>query len=164
MAESVTIALRLDTYCLTLLEDLARRDGLEANAYIQRLVRLHVADSGLMPAEERNRVLQTESLMSRAVAMAIQLDHEGRFDAHFTLTVIDALFADPVFSADYEQAIGGQALARGLAAKVSLNMNLGWQIKAAVRADPLLDDKGKARRVQVRNRPIQSYTLLTKTD
>ena len=164
MAESVTIALRLDNSCMTLLEDLARRDGLEANAYIQRLVRLHVADSGLMPAEERDRVLLTESLMSRAVAMAIQLDNEGQFDAHFTLTVIDALFADPAFLADYEQAIGGPALARGLAAKASLNMNLGWQIKAAVRADPLLDDKGKARRVQVRNRPIQSYTLLTKTD
>lgn len=163
MADSVTIALRLDASCVTLLEDLARRDGFEVNAYIQRLVRLHVANSGLMSAEERNRVVLAESLVSRATAMAKQLDNDGRFDAHFTLTVIDTLFADPAFLADYEQVVGGPAFSRGLAAKASLNMNLGWQIKAAVRALPLLDDKGKAQRVQVRNRPIQSYTLLTKT-
>ena len=164
MSESTTITLRLEVTLVALLEELARREGLEATAYIQRLVRLHVADSGLMPEEDRNRIRLTESLTAQAVAKAVQIDAEGRFDAHFTLTVIDALFDDPAFLADYEQAIGGPALSRGLAAKASLNMNLGWQIKAAVRAQPLLDAKGKARRVQVRNRPIQSYTLLTKPD
>ena len=94
--------------------------------------------------------------------MAVQLDLEGKFDPHFTLTVIDALFADPTFLEDYERVVGGSAMSRGNAAKASLNMNLGWQIKSAVRADPLLDEKGRARRVQVKGRPIQSYTLLSR--
>jgi hypothetical protein len=162
MNESTTIALRLEKPLVALLEEMARGEGLEPAAYIQRLVRLHVADSGLMPEAERDRIQLTESLMTRAVTMALKLDAEGLFDAHFTLTVINALFCDSAFLVDYERAIGGPALSRGLAAKASLNMNLGWQIKAAVCANPLLDAKGKARRVQVRNRPIQSYTLLTR--
>ena len=162
MSDSVTIALRMETSIMTPLEALARKEGLEVNAYVQRLVRLHVAHSGLMSLEERNRVFLTESLISRAVAMAVQLDLEGKFDPHFTLTVIDALFADPTFLEDYERVVGGSAMSRGNAAKASLNMNLGWQIKSAVRADPLLDEKGRARRVQVKGRPIQSYTLLSR--
>jgi len=162
MSDSVTLAVRLEASLVTMLESLARREGLEATAYVQRLLRLHLAQSGLMAADERDRVLLIESLISRAIAKAVQLDHEGSFDAHFTLTVIDALFADPTFLADYERVVGGSAFSRGLAAKASLNMNLGWQIKSAVRADPLLDEKGKARRVQIKGRPIQSYTLLTR--
>lgn len=152
VSDSVTLAVRLEASLVTMLETLARREGLEAPAFVQRLLRLHLAQSGLMTADERDRVLLTESLISRAIAMAVQLDHEGRFDAHFTLTVIDALFADPTFLADYERVVGGSAFSRGLAAKASLNMNLGWQIKSAVRADPFLDEKGKARRVQIKDR------------
>ena len=162
MSDSVTISIRLDETVASALDALARREGLEGTAYVQRLLRLHVANSGLIAPDARDHILLTESLAARAVSMAQRMDQEGRFDAHFTLTVIDALFADPAFLADYERAIGGPAHARGLAAKASLNMNLGWQIKSAVRADPLLDDNGKARRVQVKGRPIQSYTLLTR--
>lgn len=164
MSDSITVALRLETSLVAVLDELARSEGVEVPAYIQRLVRLHVAQSGLMPEGECARILLTDSLMTRAIAKALQMDASGDFDTHFTLKVIDALFEDPTFLADYEQAVGGSALARGSAAKASLNMNLGWQIKAAVRAEPLLDAKGKARRVQVRNRPIQSYTLLIKPD
>ena len=164
MSDSTTVALRLETSLVAVLDELARSDGLEVPAYIQRLVRLNVAQSGLIPEEERNRILLTDSLMTRAVAKALELDAAGAFDEHFTMNVLDILFDDPTFLADYEQAVGGPALARGSSAKASMNMNLGWQIKAAVRAEPLLDAKGKARRVQVRNRPIQSYTLLTKPD
>ncbi len=164
MSDSVTISIRLEASLVANLEALARREGFEATAYVQRLVRLHVANSGLMPPEARDHIVLTESLAARAVVMAQRMDEQGKFDAHFTLTVIDALFAEPDFLADYERAIGGPALSRGLAAKSSLNMNLGWQIKSAVRADPLLDENGKARRVQVKGRPIQSYTLLTRAD
>lgn len=162
--DSLTLALRLDRQLFGWLETLARAEGLEPTAYVQRLIRLNVAQSGLMPDEHREQVLLTESLIARAVARAIALDGEGRFDAHFTLTVLDDLFGDPTFLADYERAIGGPAMARGLPAKASLNMNLGWQIKSAVRAMPLLDDAGRPCRAQVRGRPIQSYTLLTRPD
>ena len=52
MSDSVTIALRMETSIVTSLEVLARMEGLEVNAYVQRLVRLHVAHSGLMSLEE----------------------------------------------------------------------------------------------------------------
>lgn len=160
--DSVLLTLRLDRQLHDWLETMAHAEGFEPAAYVQRLIRLNVAQSDLMPGEERERVLLTEDMIARAVARAIALDRAGRFDAHFTLTVLDELFADPAFVADYERAIGGPALARGLPAKASLNMSLGWQIKAAVRATPLLDDAGRTRRAQVRGRPFQSYTLLTR--
>ena len=91
MSDSVTLAVRLEESLVNMLETLARKEGLEATAYVQRLLRLHVAQSGLMPADERDRLLLAESLSSRAIAKAVELDREGKFDAHFTLTVIDAL-------------------------------------------------------------------------
>ena len=41
-----------------------------------------------------------------------------------------------------------------------LNMYLGWYIKNAIDAEPLLDDTGKPRRAFVKDQPIKSYTLL----
>ena len=43
-------------------------------------------------------------------------------------------------------------------------MYLGWYIKNAIPDTvPLLDASRKSRRMQIRNEPIQSYTLLTKS-
>ena len=70
---------------------------------------------------------------------------------------------DPQFRTDYETVVGGDAYQSGLPGKSPLNIYLGWYIKNAIPdAVPLLDASRKPRRMQVRNEPIQSYTLLTK--
>lgn len=158
--DEIAITLRLDGSISKVIERLATEAGFETSAYVLRLARLHAAQSGLMSEEESERILVTDSLLLRAVAKARELDRAGEFDAHFTLKVLKALFADTAFMADYERAIGGDAMARGNPLKASLNMNLGWHIKSAVGADPA---KESPRRAQVRGLPIQSYTLLKKT-
>ena len=162
--DSLALSLRIEPPVSTALVQLAAAEGVEPAALVQRIVKLHVANSGRLPESECDRILLTEDLVTRAIGRARDLDRDGRFDAHFTLTVLDDLFADPAFAADYERAVGGDAMARGTPAKASLNMNLGWQIKSAARARPVLDANGKPRRVKVRGRPIQSYTLLTRDD
>ena len=59
-----------------------------------------------------------------------------------------------------EASSGGPAYTSGLPGKSPLNMYLGWYIKNAIGADPKTHPNGKPMRVQVRNEPIQSYTLL----
>lgn len=163
MVETTTemVAFRLEPIVRHTLEALAKKDGMEVSAYMQRLLRLHAANSEFMAPADRDRIVTSERLLNIAVRTARELVAAGQFDQHFTLTVIRKLFTDPAFQADYERVVGGGAYSHGLPGKAPLNMSLGWQIKSAIGAAPLLDDRGKPRRAQIRNEPIQSYTLLT---
>lgn len=160
-ATTEMVAFRLEPIVRQTLEAMAKKDGIEVSAYMQRLLRLHAANSELMAPADRDRIVTSERLLNIAVRTACELEAAGHFDQHFTLTVIRKLFTDPTYRSDYEKVVGGDAYRSGLPGKASFNMSLGWQIKAAVGADPILDDKGKPRRAQIREEPIKSYTLLT---
>jgi len=155
------VSFRIDIVILDEIKDMAHRDGLDTGAYIHRLLRLHVSTSDHLSKLERGRIILTEKLLDAAGSKARELEAAGKFDERFTLTVITALFEDLTFRTDYEQVIGGDAMSHGLPAKASLNMNLGWHIKTVVGAEAMTNN-GKPRRAQVRNMPIQSYTLLCK--
>ena len=136
-------------------------------ALFQRVVTNHVIEhakkGNLMDPEDIDRSQREQSILESAARRARDLDAAGAFDEHFTLTVIRDLMTDPQFRANYEAVIGGDAYQNGLPGKSPLNMYLGWSIKNAVPdAVPLLDANRKPRRMQVRNEPIQSYTLLKK--
>lgn len=159
---TVKVSFRLEATVHAVMERLARGNSIETNAYIQRVLTRHAAQSGVMDEAARERVELSEKIIETAVQRARDLDEAGRFDQHFVLTVFRDLMGNPRFRADYERVIGGDAYRSGLPGKSPLNMYLGWYIKNAVSADSVFDPSGNPRRTQVRNEPIQSYTLLTK--
>ncbi len=158
-----TITLRLEPAVQMVIKVLAKQEGIEESAYILRLVQRHAANSDAMPRADQIRINATERLIDLAIATARDLDADGQFDQHFTLTVIRALAANPAFMADYDLVTRAPSAGGRVSYKASLNMNLGWHIKCAVNAIPLRDDKTNLpRRMQIRNELIKSYTLLKK--
>ncbi len=159
---AVKVSFRLDASVHDAIEKLAKQKSIETNAYIQRVLTLHATRSGVMEDAASERLELTEKIIEAAVQRARDLDADGKFDQHFILTVIRDIMGDPALRADYEKVVGGDAYQSGLPGKSPLNMYLGWYIKNAIGADPILDEGGKPRRAQVRGEPIQSYTLLKK--
>ena len=165
------VSFRLEPSVRRAIESLTGDANFEVNSYIQRLLRLHaieganrVADQGgdIITEQESNLIAWSHWLIDAAVRKAKQLDKAGAFTAHFTLSVIHALFEDPEFAANYAKIQHVGLRECGVSAKSALNMALGFHIKIAARAEPLLDEGGKTRRVQIRSEQIQSYTLLTR--
>lgn len=161
------ISTRLDGAVYMTLKANAQDEGVSLDALIQRILTGHATayarSRGLMATADIDRLELEQSILATAVRRAQELNENGMFDEHFTLTVIRDLMTDPAFRADYEKAIGGDAYKSGLSGKFPLNMQLGRYIKNAIPdAAPLLDSNRKPRRMQVRNEPIRSYTLLTK--
>lgn len=157
---STSLSLRLDPGVLSALSVQAHAAGLEVQAYIQAVLRRHVLESGQLAGDERRRLLRNDRILQLAVARAREVHEAGRFDAHFILTVMRQLIAEPDFRALYEEAVGGDAFAPGLPEKSPLNMYLGWHIRHAIGAEPLLDGRGRTRRATLRGEVLQSYMLL----
>jgi len=156
---TVRISLRLKTDVHDAVEKAAAENGVDPATFMQsvieRAIYPHLSD------ERRKELEMTEELFGRAQNFARKVHAEGRFDENFTLTVITDMMADPTTRRLYADLIGDEdILKNGLPKKSPLNMYLGWYIKNAINAEPLLDAKGKPRRAFVKNRPIQSYTLL----
>jgi len=153
--------MRLDSFVYSALAKAAKNAGLETNAYIERRLNQIAVNSGFMHKTQSERIKLEYDIIEIAIETARKLKSEGKFNEHFTLTVFQKLMQNPKFLSMYETAIGGKAREVGLKGKSPLNMYLGWYIKNAVGADPLLTASGKPKRAQVKNEPIQSYTLLT---
>ena len=165
---TVKISLRLDSVVHATLGAIARDKAVSTEALIQRILTRYATGYArgrdLMEPSDIDRLEIEQSIYERAVQRAVELDKKGEFNEHFTLRVIQDLMTDPDFRADYEKLVGGDAYQNGLPGKFPLNMHLGWYIKNAIPdAVPLLDSNRKPRRVQVRNEPIQSYTLIAKS-
>ena len=162
------ISMRVDGGVCETLQAKAEDEGVSFDALLQRILTGHAAEyarsRGPMATADIDHLELEQSILATAVRRARELNENGVFDEHFTLTVIRDLMTDPAFRADYEKAIGGDAYQNGLPGKFQLNMHLGRYIKNAIPdAVPLLDANRKPRRMQVRNEPIRSYTLLTKS-
>ena len=153
------LSFRLNTPVLNALEKCAERDGYEAMAYIQKVLAEYAVASGFMPPDEASQTQLHQEIFAFAVKESRALYKRIPFTEHWTLTVVQHLMNDKKFRAKYEKAIGGDAYAVGLPGKSPLNMYLGWYIKNAINASPKTAD-GKPVRAQVKNEPIQSYTLL----
>ena len=164
------VSFRLEPSVRRALSALAAEAGFEVNSYMQRLLRLHALtwtdkDGGnehqVLPTPERELIYWSQWLIDAAVRKAREMDAAGKFTPHFTLIVIQALFQDPEFVTNYAKVEAGEARESGVSAKSALNMALGFHIKNAVGAEAMLE-KGKPRRVQIKDEPIRSYTLLAK--
>ena len=165
---TVKVSFRLDSRVHATAETISKQQSVSTEALIQRIVTHHVTEhaekEGLMNPLDIDHLQREQRILATAVRRARELDEAGAFDEHFTLTVIRDLMTDPQFRADYETVVGGDAYQSGLPGKSPLNMYLGWYIKNAIPdAVPLLDGNRRPRRIQIRNEPIQSYTLLTKS-
>ena len=160
VSENTTrVAFRLKNDIHDLVQKLSADAGIDTSAFMQRA--LERAVYAHLPPERQKELDDTEALYSVAQQKARDVFTSGRFDEHFTLTVFGELMTDPKARALYEGVIGADAYTDGAPKKTPLNMYLGWYIKNAIDAEPLLDDAGKPRRAFVKNQPIKSYTLLT---
>ena len=164
---TLKVSFRLNSLVYETAEAIAKEQAISTEALFQRIVTRHVTETarkeGSMAPDQIDRLQREQNILEIAARRARELDEAGAFDEHFTLTVIRDLMTDPKFRADYEKVIGGDAYQSGLPGKSPINMYLGWYVKNAVPdAVPIRDANRKPRRVQVRNEPIQSYTLLTK--
>ena len=164
---AVKVSLRLDSAVHAPLNVIAEREAMSTEALIQRILTLYVTDyarkAGLMDPMEIDRLEREQDVYKAAIRRALELDGQGKFTEHFILTVIRDLMTDKKFRSDYETAADGDAYKNRLPGKSPLNRNLGRFIKNAIPgAARLMDKQGNPRRMQVRNEPIQSYTLLTK--
>ncbi|NML92023.1 hypothetical protein HHL26_23780 [Sphingobium sp. TB-6] len=156
---TVRVSLRLKTDVNGAVEKAAADKGVDPATFMQSVIERSIYP--YLPNERRKELEMTEELFGRAQDFARKVHDEGRFNADFTLTVIDDMMADPSTRQLYADLIGDEdILKNGMPKKSPLNMYLGLYIKNAINAEPLLDAKGKPRRAFVKNRPIQSYTLL----
>lgn len=152
------VSFRLKTDVFDLVQKLSAQAGLDPSAFMQRVLERAVYDH--LPPERQKELDNMETLYSAAQRKAREVFDTGRFDEHFTLTVIRELMSDAKTRQLYEQVIEADAYADRAPKKTPLNMYLGWYIKNAINAQPLLDDAGKPRRAFVKGEPIKSYTLL----
>lgn len=152
------VSFRLKKDVHDLIRKLSAEAGLDPSAFMQRALERAVYDH--LPPDRQAELDKTEALYTAAQTTARALAEAGRFDADFTLTVFDTMMSDPVTRRLYEQVIDADAYTDGAPKKSPLNMYLGWYIKNAVGAQPLLDEAGKPRRAFVKDQPIKSYTLL----
>lgn len=160
MAEekTVRVSLRLKAVVHEKIVEAAADAEIEPATYMQQVLMNHIKDK--LPPLLRKQMDEEQWLLDQAQRVAQEVDGKGEFDSHFTLTVIKRMMQDPEIKGRYEALIGADANARGVPGKSPLNMYLGYFIKNAIDATPILGPDGKPRRAFVRNQPIQSYTLL----
>jgi hypothetical protein len=154
------LSFRLNTAVLNALAMCAADEGYETMAYIQKVLTRRAIESGFMADDEAAKTQAYEKLFEIAVQRSRELYKEIPFSEQWTLLVFQQLMQHQEFRPKYEAAIGGDAYEAGLSGKTPLNMYLGWYIKNAIGAEPKIGPDGKPLRVQVKNEPIQSYTLL----
>ena len=162
MQKTAKISLRLSPEVIDALSAQAAGRGFGVTEHIQRLLERRAAKSGHMQDAAAAAIRARWEIVEQFQALARRLDAEGRFDAHFTLTVFRAALEDPEFRARYEAAIGGDAYRGAAPGRATLNAQTGSAIRRAVGAVPLRDPEGAPRRAQVRGEAIQTYQLLTK--
>ncbi|MGX9147675.1 hypothetical protein [Mesorhizobium sp. 128a] len=133
--------------------------GLDPSAYMQDILEKAVIED--LPEDLRLRIERERALYEVAQRKARDAFAEGAFDEHFTRTVFRLLVEDNDTRRLYEDVIGAEAGADGAPGKTPVNMYLGWYIKNAIGAKPLLGPDGNPRRAFVKGEPIKSYTLLT---
>lgn len=155
------VSFRLKTDIFDLVRKLSSDAGLDPSAFMQRALERAVYEH--LSPERQKELDNMETLYTAAQRKAREVFDAGRFDENFTLTVFRELMADVTARQLYEQVIGADAYTDGAPKKTPLNMYLGWYIKNAIDAQPLLDDTGKPRRAFIKGEPIKSYTLLQTT-
>ena len=152
----VSFRLKSDVY--ELIEKLSREKGIDVSAFMQDALEQAVYEH--LPEDRQRELDNTKALYAAAQAKARTVFDAGRFDEHFTLTVFRELMGDTETRQLYEAVIGVDAYTDGAPKKMPLNMYLGWFIKNAVSAKPMVDPSGKPRRAFIKGEPIKSYTLL----
>ncbi|QLP96610.1 MAG: hypothetical protein HZY79_03285 [Rhodoblastus sp.] len=157
-ATPLRVSLRLKPAVAAAVDRAAAEVGLAPTVFMQKAIETAVRHE--LPAAERERSEREQRVLRRAQEMAVEVYRAQGFDAHFTLRVIRALMRDAAFRDLYESVIEADAYDDKAPLKTPLNMYLGWTIKNAVPATPLLDDKGAPKRAVVKGEPIKSYTLL----
>lgn len=152
------VSFRLKTDVFHLIEKLSAEKEITPSAFMQQALENSVRK--YLPAERQEELKNMEELYTAAQDKAREVFASGAFDKHFTLTVFHKLMSDPKTRSLYEKVIGADAYTDGASKKTPLNMYLGWFIKNAVNAEPLLDAAGKPVRAFIKGEPIKSYTLL----
>lgn len=138
----------------------AKDKGVEASTIIARAIHNAAIATGRMDPETTEMLQAQYKTIDTFVLLARKMAAAREFDEHFVLRVFQQAMADDEIKKAYERAVGGDAYAKKLPGKTPLNMYLGWYIKNAIGADPIVDSDEKTVRAQVRGEPIQTYTLL----
>ena len=99
--------------------------------------------------ENELKRLAAQKIKYLAKKRAYELDKEGKFDEHFTLTVFRDLMTDPETREEYEKAVGGDAYQNGLIDK-GINKHIAQciQFEIGAKAKRDVDDKRCVNSVQ----------------
>ena len=154
---SIQFVGRMKPPVFTALQKACLDAGVEQGVWISRAVEKSVYK--YLPAELREELDDMDALYEAGRHKARQVFSDRPFDEHFTLTVFRELMADPETRNLYEKLIGVDYKSAS-PKKSPLNMYLGWYIKNAVEAEPILDEARKPRRGRVSGEAIKTYTLL----
>lgn len=165
IAKASTVTFTLELPVRRFMDAQAKAAGMNLTHYMQKLVETHVIDAAAPDDPLAGRLAAKRAVIDHAVQLAAKLDAEGKFDAHFILTVVQAAEQDPEFAAQYARALGGEGAQGTWAAdraRVSLNQQIGRVIKKATGARSKRSEAGKIERAQVQGSIIATYTLLEK--
>lgn len=154
------ITFKIQSYIHETLANIAKKESIDISGVVQKIVEEYVIGEKLISKDMKDALELYNKIIFLAKAKSRDIFDRGLFDEHFTLTVFQELMKDVYFREIYEKAIGGDAYDKKLEGKNPLNMYLGWYIKNTISAEPVLDEKGKPKRIFVSNEPIQSYTAL----
>ena len=154
------ITFKVQGYVYEALANIAKKESIEISGVVQKIIEEYVIRKKLISQEMEEALELYNEIIGLAKAKSRDIFDHGLFNEHFTLTVFQELMKDLHFREIYEKAIGGDAYDKKLDGKNPLNMYLGWYIKNEISAEPVLDEKGKPKRIFVSNEPIQSYTVL----
>lgn len=167
MSNSTTrkLSFRVQTIVYDALAEEARdlSPPLPVGDHILNVLSLAAINSGKMYDGDEKRLNAQMEILNFAGSAALEIVADDRFDEHLTLTVFQELMQDKDAKSIYETAIGGDAYEDGLPGKTPLNMQIGWIIKNVTGASVQKTKDGKPKRANVRNEPIQSYTLLERS-
>jgi hypothetical protein len=165
IAKASTVTFTLEPAVRRFMDAQAKAAGMNLTHYMQMLVETHVVTEAPAHDPLTQRLAAKRFVINHAVALAVKMDAEGKFDDHFILNIVQQASEDKEFSTNYALALGGEgALGTRPAerARISLNQQIGRLIKKAVGARSKRNERGKIARAQVQGALVSTYTLLEK--
>ncbi|MGD9919065.1 MAG: hypothetical protein AB7U46_13690 [Paenirhodobacter sp.] len=139
-----------------------RRD---AQDHMRWLLIEHALKTDFIPPEEKKMLSLYRDISNRVADMAVEIDETEGFSPDITLRAIQACQKDPNWLADYRLYVGGNEFAEKNARKWSLNQNIGYRVRQALKAGLETSPDGKKRVSKVPGRElIKSFTRLRKLD
>lgn len=155
-----SISLSLSSPVHAALEANASGAHMRASDRAVRIIEDYLINHGLLDNEAEGDIHLARSLIDRAVERALSLVESGGLCASITFDAIQSVSADPDWLRDYAALVRDDPYKTGSPRKQTINQNLGYFIKKALRARSVMLTNGKPSNIKVKGSIIQSHTPL----